>query len=217
LKKLILAALMIPAGPAAALDEAKVPAAPVTAQPAGQKPPVPPLKYSPEMQKAMKNLALLLERGAEIPPARLEALAPELARFNGKLEDALGPDLIADAARREKAIEAARRAAAAVSALQEFRSALQTYYGVNGGKYPADPAELASDPSQAIPELLLPDHSATAKVTIIDSRKYDDDFTRAVTDSGGWLYFSNQDSVNYGLLLIDCRHTAPDGTEFFKY
>ncbi|MDP2866407.1 MAG: hypothetical protein Q8O90_09205, partial [Elusimicrobiota bacterium] len=57
----------------------------------------------------------------------------------------------------------------------------------------------------------------TAEVTIINSKKYDKDFSRAVDDTGGWLYFSNPESDNYGLLLLDCSHTEAGGSEFFKY
>lgn len=210
---------MITAGPAAAREgsEVKGPAAETAIAPAAQKTEPSTLKYSAEINKAARNLALLLERGGEIAPEKLDALAPELARFNGKLEETLGRDLLADAARREKELDDARRTEAAVKALQAFRSSLQVYYATNGGKYPADPAALAPDSIPAIPELYLPEHGRTAKITIIDSKKYDDDFARAVTDSGGWLYFSRPDSMNYGLLILDCRHKASGGTEFFKY
>ena len=219
MKQLILAALVFSAAPATAQEEVKTPGPEAnTAPPAAAARPEPaPLKYSPELRQAARNLALLLERGAEVPPEKLDALAPELARFNGELEAALGRDLLAEAARREKELADTALAEEAKLTLQEFRSSLQVYYVVNNGKYPADPSRLTPGRMNAVPELRLPGHEATAKVTVIDSARYDKDFTKAVTDSGGWLYFSNQDSVNYGLLLIDCRHTAPDGTEFFKY
>lgn len=219
MNKLLLAAFIFSAGPAAALEGEKItPSGAETAAPAAQKKPEPgPLKYSSEIRLAVKNLALLLERGAEIPPARLDALAPELAGFNAKLAAALGRDLLADAARRERELEDAERAAAAKKALQDLRSALQVYYADNNGKYPADVSELAPQWLPAVPELRLPGHEKTARVTVIDSRKYDKDFSAAVTDSGGWLYFSGRDSLNYGLLVIDCRHPDRDGAEFFKY
>jgi len=192
-------------------------AGPAAAQPAGQDQAAPPLKYSPEIRKAARNLALLLERGGEIAPEKLDALAPELARFNKKLEETLGRDLLADAARREKELDDAGRTEAAIKALQDFRTSLQVYYAKTGGKYPADPAALAPDDLPTIPELHLPGHEMTAKITVIDSKEYDDDLAKAVTDSGGWLYFSGQDSMNYGLLIIDCRHQTPGGAEFHKY
>jgi hypothetical protein len=213
----LLAVLLLAAVPAAAQQQLP-PAAPAAdVKPAQAAPAAQPLKYSPEIVKAAKNLALLLDRGAEVPPEKLDALAPELTRFNGKLEAALGADLIADAARREAEREDAARAAAAEQALQDFRTALQVYYGVNNAKYPANPSQLGQDGRPAIPELHLPRHEASVKVTIIDSKKYDSDVSKAVADSGGWLYFSNPESMNYGLLIIDCSHKAPNGTEFFKY
>lgn len=215
MNKFILAALMVTAGTAAAQEAAKA-TAPAAEAPA-RKPEPGPLKYSPEINRAARNLALLLERGGEITLEKLDALAPELTRFNGKIEETLGRDLLAEAARREKELDDARRTEAAMKALQDFRSSLQVYYATTGGKYPADPAALAPDALPAIPELYLPGHEKTAKIRIIDSRKYDDDFAGAVTDAGGWLYFSGQDSMNYGLLTINCRHRSKDGTEFFKY
>lgn len=219
MKQLILAALVFSTGTAGAQEGVKTPgpAANTPVPAAAAKPEPGPLKYSAELRQAARNLALLLERGAEVAPEKLDALAPELSRFNGRLEEALGRDLLAEAARREKELADAALAEDAKLTLQEFRSSLQVYYVVNNGKYPADPSMLTPGRMNAVPELRLPGHEATAKVTVIDSAKYDKDFTKAVTDSGGWLYFSGQQSANYGLLIMDCRHQAQDGAEFFKY
>lgn len=170
-----------------------------------------------ELVQTMKNLSVLLERGAEIPQARKDALAPELAAFNAKVRIALGPELLAELARREKELEDAARAGAARKTLQALRAALQVHYSEQGGVYPEDLSRLAPGQLREIPELLLPEHGRTATVTVIDSRKYDKDFSEAVTDSGGWLYFSNPGAADYGLLVLDCSHTAPDGGEFFEY
>jgi hypothetical protein len=182
------------------------------AQPAAQQPAPAvnpqPQKYSGEIRAAVKSLALLLERAAEVPPQKLDELAPELTRFTAKVNETLGQKIISDAAQKEDQARAAR----AKTALQEFRSALQVYYVQNGGKYPRNPADLAG-----VPELDLPGHAPTTAVTVVDSKKYDKDISGAVTDSGGWLYFGNPASANYGLLIIDCRHREPGGDEFFKY
>ena len=165
----------------------------------------------------MKNLSALLERANEIPQARMDALAPELAAFDEKVKAALGAEILAGIAAKEKETEDRARSAAAKKMLQAFRAALQVYYGDKGGVYPKDPALLIPAVMPEAPEICLPEHGCTAKVKVIDSKKYDKDFSRAVTDSGGWLYFSNPGSDNYGLLALDCAHTEAGGTEFFKY
>ncbi len=215
MKRLLFSALLLPGTAALAQDQAK-PAAASTEAAAAQKPPAPD-KYAPEILRTIKNLSALLERGAEIPSSRMDALAPELAAFNGKVKDALGKEILADIARKEKELEDRERSAAAKKSLQAFRAGLQVYYGVKGGEYPKDPALLIPEMIREVPELHLPEHDRTAEVTVINSKKYDKDFSQAVEDTGGWLYFSNPESDNYGLLLLDCSHTEAGGSEFFKY
>ena len=215
MKRLLFSVFLLPATAALAQDQAK-PVAASTEAVTAQKPPAPD-KYAPEILRTMKNLSALLERGAEIPPSRLDALAPELAAFNGKVKDALGKEILADIARKEKALEDKERSAAAKKTLQAFRSGLQVYYGVKGGEYPREPALLIPELIREVPELHLPEHDRTARVTVINSKKYDKDFSRAVEDTGGWLYFSDPGSDNYGLLLLDCSHTEAGGSEFYKY
>jgi hypothetical protein len=183
------------------------------AQPAAPAPAPLPQKYAVAVRAAIKPLALLLERGGEVPQQKLDALAPELDKLAAAVKDTLGPAILADAARKEDLA----RAEAAKKALQDFRAALQVYYVQNGGKYPKTPADLVPAALPAVPELELPGHARTAAVTVIDSKKYDKDIAGAVTDSGGWLYFSNPASANYGLLVLDCRHAEPDGGEFYRY
>lgn len=214
MKELIFSVLLF-AAPAAFSGE--TPAAPAATPPSAQKPPeTAQVKYSADITQTMKNLAILMQRSAEVPPARLDALAREMARFNSAVKDALGSDILADVARKEKETEDKERARGSKQALQDFRAALQVYY-VENNKYPKTPAALVPESLQSVPELYLPGHDKTAKITVIDSKKYDKDFSKAVTDSGGWLYFSNPESANYGLLAIDCSHQEPGGTEFFKY
>lgn len=206
MKTIFFAALLLQAGSVYAQDGVKVSTAPETGN-----------KYAADIARTIRDLSALLEHGAEIPAARLDALAPELKKFDAKVKDALGEQIAGDMARREKELEDAARAAAAKKALQDLRAALQVYYGANGGKYPADLAALAPGRIPAIPELWLPGHKKTSDVKIIDSKKYDKDLAGAVTDSGGWLYFSNPGSSSHGLLVINCSHKDQGGLEFFKY
>lgn len=167
----------------------------------------------PPLRRLTADLDRLIARGGALPPERLDALAAQAAALRLQVREALGPEVI-EAAERE---EAPARAAAALQTLAAFRKALQAWYAAGGGKYPASPAELAPTALPAVPELHLPGHEPSSAVRVIDSSKYDKDVPGAVTDSGGWLYFASPDSDNYGLLLIDCRHAAPGGAEFYKY
>lgn len=206
MKNLLFAAMLLQAGNVYAQDGVKVSTAPEAGN-----------KYAADIARTIRDLAALLERGAEIPAARLDALAPELKRFEDKVRDALGGDITAELARREQDQEDAARAAAAKQALRDLRAALQVYYGDHGGKYPADLAALAPGGLPAIPELYLPGHARTSAVKVIDSKAYDKDLAGAVTDAGGWLYFANPGSTSYGLLVINCRHAEAGGQEFYKY
>lgn len=174
-------------------------------------------KYAPEILQAIKNLTVLAERSSEIPQAKLDALAPEIAVFNHKVKAALGSEILADIARKEKDQDDRIRSAKAKRTLQSFRAALQVYYGDKGGAYPKSPELMVPKEIQAVPEIRLPEHEPSSKIRIIDSKKYDKDYSKAVSDSGGWLYFSSRDSDNYGLLLLDCSHKEAGGAEFFRY
>ena len=212
MKKTMLSLLMLAATAANAQYEIKPATAPA---PAAQKPQ--PVIYAAELQLTVRQLSALLERGAEIPAARLDAFAPELAAFDLKVKTALGPELVQELARAEKERDDRERSAAAKKTLQAFRAALQVYYGDKGGVYPKSPALLIPGMLPEIPALHLPDHDLTSKITVIDSKKYDKNLSRAVEDTGGWLYFSNQESENYGLLVLDCSHSEAGGSEFFRY
>jgi len=203
---LITAALLL--GSCAYAQEAPAQAAQAAAQPA---------RLDPALERTGRNLAILAEKYAEIPAERLQRLAPEMEKFNAALREALGEKILAEIAAREKAADEKARVESAMKTLQAFRGALQVYYTQTGGKYPKSPAELAPDSISAVPELHLPGHERTAVIKIVDSRKYDKDISKAVTGSGGWLYFSNSDSTYYGLLLLDSANPGPDGMKFFEY
>lgn len=172
-----------------------------------------PAAHAPALRRLMRDLNLLLERGGGVAPEKLDALAVETKKFNAVLRETLGAEILADLIRREDA----ERSETAKRILARFRAELQVYYATNGGKYPASPARLVPDQITSVPALELPGHEASSAITLIDSKKFDRDASKAITDSGGWLYFTATDSANYGLLLIDCSHREPGGEEFYKY
>lgn len=133
---------------------------------------------------------------AQLPPA--ESLYAEIASL-------LSPETAAD------------EGAAVLKALRELRHALRRYYADTGGRYPSSPEVLVPGYLPALPALALPGHTRTARVTVVEGREYDKDISGAVTDSGGWLYFSGAGSANRGLLVIDCSHKGPAGQEYFSY
>ncbi len=203
-----LAAALLPASAGAEEIKPSTPAV-QAAQPDKQLP----QKYSPALRQILRDLSILVERGGGIPAEKLDALAADMEKLDGKVKEVLGRDILEETARREEREDAA----AAKKALSSFRASLQISYATNGGRYPSALTGLPSEELPALPELRLPGHAATSSVIVIDSKKYDKDFSKAVTDSGGWLYFSNPASVNYGLLVIDCNHREPGGEEFYKY
>ncbi|OGS16678.1 MAG: hypothetical protein A2234_06845 [Elusimicrobia bacterium RIFOXYA2_FULL_58_8] len=211
MKRLILALLFTTASTAAA--QAAAPGTQQTAVQASSAATVMENKYFPEITDAVKNLSLLLRRGAEIKPEKLDALAAEMKKFNDKVKNALGTDILAQAAAEELTAENRARTAAAAAALHALRIKLQAHYAREGGVYPADLAALPGGPHT----LHLPGHAQSDAVRIIDSKQYDKDIAAASGDSGGWLYFSNPGSANYGMLLLDCGHKDSEGTEFSKY
>ncbi len=169
------------------------------------------------LDETVKYLSILEERRAEVPPEKWSALQPELQALTAKVKDALGEKIVAEIAARDKAEEDRRLSREAVGLLQSFRASLQIYYSETGGRYPKTPADLAPGIIQAVPVVHLPDHAPTDRIVLVKSRKYDKNFEKAVKDTGGWLYFADPSSSNYGLLLLDCSHAAPDGTKFDAY
>ncbi|MDP2864845.1 MAG: hypothetical protein Q8O90_01215, partial [Elusimicrobiota bacterium] len=74
MKRLLFSVLLLPGTAALAQDQARAAAASTEAVIAQK--PAAPNKYSPEILQTMKLLSLLLERGMEIQPAKMDALAP---------------------------------------------------------------------------------------------------------------------------------------------
>ena len=216
MKKLVLLCLLAPALSAAAETvqgagpgAGALPEKPAAARPAG--------KHDQEILGIIKDLSLLLEVQDRLSPEKLDALAGEMDKFNGDVKRTIGRELLEEAALKEKQAAEKETTAAAQKDLAALRSALQLSYVANDGKYPADLAALVPDRIQAVPELYLPGHKRTAEVKAVNSKEFDGDPGQAVTDDGGWLYFSDQGLANYGLVLINCSHKDESGMEFFKY
>lgn len=216
-KSIAIAALLLQAAAAGALEDAR-PAAPGTEQqavvPAA---PRSPFAYEDELRETAKYLSLALEYGDRLPADTLKGLGRDCAKFTGALKKALGKGILEEAGAREKALENERRTAAAKTALAALRGALQLSYARNGGKYPAHPAELVPERLEQLPSLQLPDHERTSETTVIGPKKRYSDPGKAVTDDGGWLYFSGPGPEYYGLLLINCSHKDPEGRKFYEY
>lgn len=114
----------------------------------------------------------------------------------------------AAAAELRSGLNAMRDRAAAKKAKRDLvrvRRALQDFFADKGGRWPSALEELVPDYLPAIPVLDLPGHGPAA-VRYVSGRLYDEDVASAVADTGGWLYFSDPASDNWGLTLIDCSH-----------
>ncbi|MCX5784641.1 MAG: hypothetical protein NTX59_03035 [Elusimicrobia bacterium] len=175
-------------------------------------------KYLDETRQAMEYLSAMLAKQDRLEPEKLAETAKDITRLNEKLKALLGPEILKELEADEKTLLEKQQGAFAKGSLALVRSSLQIYYGDHNGVFPDNLGGLIPGYLESIPDLQLPVHEKTGKITVIDSKKYDDNLSSAVTDSGGWLYFSSPDSMNFGMLLIDCSHKAP-GTnlEWYKY
>lgn len=89
-------------------------------------------------------------------------------------------------------------------------------YRKEEGIYPKRLKDLAPKYIPEIPAIEIAGHAATTETTDIDSADYDADLSKAVKDTGKWIYFSNKKSKYYGRVLVDCSHKNAQGTEFYK-
>ena len=128
-------------------------------------------KYYEEIMQAVKYLAVLVDRNAEIPAERMDALAPEISSFTARVKAAIGEKILTEMARKEKEAEDKARSVDAEKTLQAFRAALQVYYTEEGGRYPKNPAVLVPRLMAVMPKVHLPEHAQTDKIAIIDSKK----------------------------------------------
>jgi hypothetical protein len=199
--------------PAAASDEARTTSGTPTAANAEYRP-----GYLKETLLTMKYLSTMLARRDKLAPEKLEETSKDIASFNEKLKALLGPEIIKELEAEEKALLERRPVALPKSSLASVRSALQIYYGDHNGVFPDNLDALIPDYLTYIPDLHLPDHEKTGRISVINSKEYDNNLSSAVTDSGGWLYFSSTDSINSGMLVIDCSHkSAGESLEWFRY
>lgn len=93
----------------------------------------------------------------------------------------------------------------AIARLHAIRSALEVYKADNKDKSPARLGDLLPKYLNQIPVIELPGHSKTDsvfEVTGVQSK----DIEEYVTDTGGWLYFSNPDSKLFGTIILNCTH-----------
>ena len=199
-------------GPAGPQQAAVFSAQTSTAAPAAvQQPP----RYEQEISGALKHLSALLTMGYRVDQSELDSLAAELIKLDARVKNLLGPALLKELEDREKEQELRARIAGAKEALAAARSAIILYYGDLEGKYPASPAALVPSYLPAMPELELPGHEKTAAIAVTDDAGTD--LSKAVTDSGGWLYFANPGSRYFGMLILNCSHKDDAGTELYKY
>ena len=199
-------------GPGAPSQTAVFTAQASTAAPAAvQQPP----RYEQEILSALKHLSALLSKGWSVDQHELDGLAVEMIKLDARVKDLLGPALLKEIEDREKERQLKAGIAAAEEALASARAAIILYYGDLEGKYPVSAAELIPAYLPAMPELELPGHAKTAAVEQTDAAG--PDISKAVTDAGGWLYFTNPKSHNFGMLILNCSHKDGAGTELYKY
>lgn len=209
------AALPAGAAPAAAApastEAASAPAAPAAAI-LGH-----PERYHEDLYQAVYHLTALRERWEALNPEGLEETLRDLARLDERLKTALGPEAVRELDERDRPRREAAAAAMANSLVARLRQAVQRFhFDSDGTRFPKSLQELVPDYIDAVPELNLPWHGRTDAVTLVNTSKFDKDFSKAVTDTGGWLYFSDPKSDNRGMLIIDCSHKGPDGVELYK-
>lgn len=174
----------------------------------------PPL-YTQEILSALKDLAALLSHSARVDRKELDLTATEIVKLDARIKELLGPSLLREIEAQERDSQNKTRLARAEEDLAGMRSAIALYYSDLEGKYPASPAGLVPKYLPALPELELPAHTKTAAVELTAAAG--PDIAKAVTDTGGWLYFANPVSQNFGMLILNCSHKNDKGTELYKY
>ncbi|HAH31801.1 MAG TPA: hypothetical protein DCL44_05755 [Elusimicrobia bacterium] len=176
------------------------------------------LKYQEETRQTIKDLAAILAKQDRLDPKKLDDAAKDIVKLDKKLKALLGLEIIKELETEEKALLEKEQSSSAKTNLALVRSALQIYYGDHNGVFPDTLYGLTPDYLNSVPDLQLPGHEKTDKITMIDSRKHETSLSSAVADSGGWLYFTNKDSINSGMLIIDCSHKDPEeNLEWYKY
>jgi hypothetical protein len=190
--------------PAVMLPQASTAPAAAVTQPIAAQPP----RYSREILSAQKHLSILLSKGSLVDQKELDSVAKEISELDGRVTALLGPAIISEVEEKEKVLLARAQ-------LQRMRAFLLAYYSDGDGKYPETPAELVPGYIPAVPELELPWHGKTGELSLIDEAGAGP--AEVVTDTGGWLYFADPKSSNFGMLTLNCSHKDSDGVEMYKY
>jgi hypothetical protein len=188
------------------------PAQTSTAAPAAIQPPP---RYAPEIMRALKHLSALLSKNSRVDQKELDGVAGEIVRLDARVKKLLGPILLKEIEDQEKDQEYKARITGAKEELAGARAAILLYYGDSEGIYPANPADLIPKYMPAAPELELPGHIKTSAIELTDAEC--PDIEKAITDTGGWLYFTNPKSRCFGMLVLNCSHQDENGTELYKY
>jgi len=185
--------------------------------PAAAVPPIPaqPPRYSREILSALKHLSALLSKGSLVDQKGLDSAAKEISELDARMISLLGPTIIRQLEEEEKDLMTKAQVAAAREELYRMRSLLLAYYSDSDGKYPETPAGLVPNYIPAMPELELPWHAKTGALELI--REAGVEPAQVVTDTGGWLYFADPRSDNFGMLILNCSHKDDKGVELYKY
>ena len=213
-----------------ALDRAVNTAADAYFRPPGPKPDREAVKtYRGLVDTALRGVKVLKELRTRMKPADTEPAMNAVRELYLAIEDELtGRALIfvsAEPKRDGKAGEAAGGKHETGEALANETETLVTVselafalsaYRKDTGTFPKHLKDLVPQYIPAIPAIAIAGHPSTAEVNEIDFSDYDSDLSRAVKDTGRWLYFTNKKSVHYGKVMVDCSHKTGQGVEFHK-
>jgi hypothetical protein len=157
---------------------------------------------------ALRHISALLSKGALLDPKEFNRMLAEIAALDTRVTTLLGPVMISELEERDKEQRAKTE-------LLRLRSLLIAYYGDTEGVYPATPQELVPKYLTSLPEVELSSHVITNFIEL--NADPGSDTKKAVTDAGGWLYFNNPASANFGMLILNCSHRDGRGNEFSDY
>jgi hypothetical protein len=160
-------------------------------------------------------LSALLNKGSSVDQKELDGLLSEIAKLDARITALLGPGIIGELDEQEKKLETAAKILKTKTELLNLRSSLITYYSDSEGGYPETLSALSPRYLSSIPGTELPWHAGNSEVTL--AKGSGSDMENAITDTGGWLYFSDPKSPYFGMLIINCSHKDETGLELFKY
>ena len=95
--------------------------------------------------------------------------------------------------------------------LAALRSALNIYYGDNGGLYPSDQMESLTANNgkymKSIPTAETPDYHGDSNGVV-----------NSTTDANGWTYGNDPNNpIPYGTVWVNCTHTDSHGSLWINY